>query len=255
MSLTRPWQRKAPQSGHSRTPTQWIQATPPAADALDLPLVGRLVWTELPVLAVIDLLITLGVAVVAVVAVTVAALAPLVAAVLIGPVWLGGTAICNRILGGDAVGPRDVFIEVGRRAATGTRIALLPGVVATLLIGSLTIRSSGAASRSWMTLPIALDALILVVVVFGSLTVFPLAVLTSLSGRARWLAALALAGRHLTVSAGLLAIVVLLIVSMKLVGPFLVLVAAGPFCLLVTATVRSVLIGPGADAIPHSQDR
>lgn len=254
MSLARPRQRMALRSGHRSTATGRMQAPPPGSEALDLPAVGRLVWSELPVLAVIDLLITLGVAVVAVVAVTVAALAPLVAALLIGPVWLGGTAICNRILVGDAVGPRDVFVEVGRRGATGVRIALVPGVVATLLIGSLTIRSSGGGSRSWMMLPIALDALVLIVVAFGCLTVFPLTVLTDLPGRVRWLAALALAGRHLVICAGLLATVVLLLVSIRLVGPILLLAAAGPLCLLVAASVRSVMIGPHAGAMPHPQD-
>ncbi len=106
MRQVRPGQRNEPLrtgqgqgQGHG-SPVQHRAPEPAtAANALDLPAIGRLVWSELPVLAVIDLLITLGVAVVAVVAMTVAALAPLVAAVLIGPVCC---SMCQSRL---AVGP------------------------------------------------------------------------------------------------------------------------------------------------------
>lgn len=256
MRQVQPGHRNEPRSvgrgspGHQRTPEPAA-----AADALDLPAIGRLVWSELPILAVIDLLFTLGVAVVAVVAMTVAALAPVVAAVLIGPVWLGGTAICNRTLDGDGVALRDVPVEVGRRAVTGMRIALVPGVVATLLIGSVTIQAAGGGSRTWMMLPIAVDSLVLTVVAFGCLMAFPLAVLSDLSGVGRWRTALVLAGRYPLMSAGLLAFGVLLLVSIRLVGPVVLLAAAGPFCLLVTATARSVVTIPGADAVPRRQDR
>lgn len=260
MRQVRPGQRNEPlrtgQGQGQGSPGQHRAPEPAAAaNALDLPAIGRLVWSELPVLAAIDLLITLGVAVVAVVAMTVAAIAPLVAAVLIGPIWLGGTAVCTRLLDGENVLLLDVPVTVGRWARRGIPIALVPGVVATLLIGSLTIRSAGEGTRSWLLLPIALDVLVLCVVAFGCLTVFPLAVLSRLSARDRWWFALVLAGRQPLISAGVLAILVLLLVSSRMVGPLLLLAAAGPFCLFVTATARNVMILPSLEAVSHRQDR
>lgn len=207
-------------------------------ETLDLVRVGRLVWSELPLLATINLLVALAATVALATALTAVVLAPLVAALLFGPVVIAAVAACDRLLGGEAVGIRDLVREIRRRARTGVALALVPATVVTLLLGSLALPTT-AADRRWVLVPIAIDAAVLIVLAFGCLTVFPLAVATELRGRARWFAAIGLAGQNLTASLGLVAIPILLALSVTVVGPFLALIAAAPFCLLTTAATRS----------------
>lgn len=220
-----------------------MPGSPTRADrgSLDLVCLARLAWTELPVLALVDLLVTFAAAVVAVTALAAAPLAPLTAALLLGPVWLGATAACLRMGEGEAVGFGDLLRELRDRAKTGMSLALAPAAVGTLLLGSVGLMTAGDGRR-WMLAPVAVDALVLIVLAFGGLAVFPLAVLTDLRGSDRWLAAIALAGRHLVASAGLLALSVLLALSARVAGPFLVLAMAGPACLLTAATVRDLML-------------
>lgn len=202
----------------------------------------KLIWSELPLMMVISLLVTLASAVIAVLVVTVAVAAPLVSAVLIGPLWLGAVAICAHMLAGDAVGIRDLGAAIRHHARTGIELAMLPAIVATLLIGSVGILTANDDQR-WLLLPIAVDAIALVVLVLGCITVFPLAAMTDLRGRARWLAALALAGRNLAAILGIAALVILLALSIRSVGPILILIAGGPLALLCAATTRRATDG------------
>jgi hypothetical protein len=200
---------------------------------------GRIVWSELPLMAAINLLLGLGGAAVAATAVSVVLLAPLVAAFLLGPVWLGAVATCDRLLAGETPGIGDFFAEVRRRARTGIALAVVPAVVATVLLGSLALLHAADGAR-WMLIPIAVDVLVLAILGCGCITVFPLAVATELRGRERWIVGLALAGRRLTATLGIAAAVILLALAARYAGPFFALVALAPLCLLTTATVRSV---------------
>ena len=212
-------------------------ARPPTNGDVDLVRLGRIVRSAVPVIAAIDLLLGLAGALVVAATLSVVLLAPLVAALLLGPVWLGATATCDRFLAGDQPGIRDLGAEIRRRAGTGVGLALGPAIVATLLLGTAGLHTATDGQR-WLLIPIAIDAVVLTVLVFGCIAAFPLAIATDLRGRERWVAAIALAGQHLTASLGIAAIVVLLAVSVRLLGPFIALVVAGPLCLLVTATAR-----------------
>ena len=203
----------------------------------DLIQLARVVWSEAPLLAVIDVCIALGAAAVAAAAVVAVALAPFVAALLLGPVWIAAVASCERIRDGNGTGVAGFLGDIRRHGRTGAALALVPATVAALLIGSVELFSIGQA-RGWMLAPIALDAAVLIVLGFGSLAVFPLAVTTSLSGRDRWFAAIAWAGRHLIKSLGVAAITILLALSVRLAGPVLVFIAAAPLCLIVVSLTR-----------------
>jgi hypothetical protein len=205
--------------------------------------VGRLVWTELPVLMLISLLATLAATVTMGVAVAVAALAPLVAAVLLGPAWIGSTTICARLLAGDAVGARSLVSAIWRRWRTGMGLSMPPAIVAMVLIGTASIRS-GHEDQAWLLLPLGVDALILILLLLGGVMVFPLSVMTGLRGRDCWLAALALVGRNLVSTLGVAALVVLLALSVRYLGPILLLIAAGPLVLLCTAVTRGAIAEP-----------
>ena len=212
----------------------------PNGGNLDLVQLSRIALSEVPLLAVINLLVALAGAVVVGVTLSAVLLAPVVAALLLGPVWIGATAVCGRLIAGDALGIRDLGSEIRRHARTGVGLALVPATVATLLLGSVGIRAATDGQR-WLAVPIAIDAVVLSVLGFGCISVFHLAVATELRGWERWFAAIAVAGRDLTASFGVAAIVVLLALSARQLGPFIALVMAGPLCLLVTATARHAL--------------
>jgi len=213
---------------------------------LDLILLGRLIWSELPLMAVINLMVVLSGTLVLATAIAFAPIAPLVGAILLGPVWVGATVGCSRLLAGDASGIGDLCRDIRQHALTGIRLALVPAVVVAVLMGSLAVESA-SDGQDWLLLPIAVDVMVLILLLFGSITAFTLAVATELHGRERWLAALVLAGRNLTVCLGIGALVVLLLLSVTIAGPFLALIAAGPLCLMTTAATRTFIDGPDAE--------
>jgi hypothetical protein len=233
---------------------QPIEATATTEGDVDLVRIGRLIWSELPLLVGINLAMTLAGTVVAVTLVTIAPLGPIVAALLLGPIWLGSTAICLRLDNRESPGWRDLIREIIARAGTGIRLALVPAVVASMLIGSIALMTADDGRR-WMLAPIAADALVLIILLFGCLTVFPLAIVGDLGGRDRWLLSISLAGRHLVVSVGIVALAVLIALSLRVVGPFLAIILAGPYCLLVSVTARQTLLAPGGAEASRPQDR
>lgn len=204
---------------------------------LDLRAIGRAAWRELPLMLTISLLVTLACGATAMVAMVVAPLAPLAAALTLGPVWMAAVALAAAILDGQAVGPRDLAAALRRWAQTGIVIALVPATLATLLIGSVGILSANPDQR-WLLAPIALDATALVVSALAGFAVFPLALTTDQPSRDRWLTALALAGLDLTTTLGVAALPVLLTLSTRIVGPFPALLLPGPLALLCTVATR-----------------
>jgi hypothetical protein len=211
-------------------------------NSIDLMHLGRVIWADLPLLMVINLLATLAGTVVMGVALAVAVLGPVVAALLMGPVWIGAIAISRCILGGEAAGVRDLALLMRRYARTGIGLAMLPATVAAILIASAGIRSANPDDR-WLMLPIIIDALVLVVLSLGAILAFPLAIMTGVRGRDCWVAALALAGRNLLATLGVAALIVLLALSARFLGPMLLLIAAGPLAVLCTATTHGALQG------------
>jgi len=215
-----------------------------SAGPLDIELIGRLIRSELPVMMVINLLVTLAVALIAMTVVSMAVVAPTVAALLLGPVWIGAIAVSERMLAGEAVGMRDVLLAIWRHARTGIGLAAVPAIVATLLAGSIGILAAHEEQR-WLLAPIAADATVLSVLLLGCITAFPLAVMREARGMTRWIAALTLAGRQLVTVMGIAAVLVLLALSVQLIGPWLAMVAAGPLALLCAAVTRVGLAQAG----------
>jgi hypothetical protein len=215
---------------------------------VDLIVLGRLIWNKLPLLALMGFLLTIAMTIVGVLALTLVLAAPHAAAVLAGPIWLAGTSVSLRLLAGDDPGMRAYLSELRQRAPEGAALALPPAVVTTLLLGTVALANAGSA-RAWLLAPVAADAIVLILLAFGALAVFPLAVATGLRGRERWFAGIALAGRFPVFSIGLLAAALLLALSIRFAGPVLALAAAGPYCLLVTATLRQMMHTSGLACI------
>lgn len=206
-------------------------------DELDLLALARTVRDEVPLMMAISLATTLACAATAIVALTVAPIAPFVAALTLGPVWIGAVAASIDAVDGNPTGLRGLLSAVRRHARTGIALTSVPAVVASALLGSLAI-SNARPDQRWLLAPIALDAILLAVVALGCVTIFPLALVSRLRGRDRWLAALALAGRDLTTTLGIVALIVLMALSTRLVGPSPALLLAGPLAMLSTLTVR-----------------
>lgn len=204
---------------------------------IDLRYVGLVLWRELPLVLTLGLLATLAGGLTAIVAVAFSPLAPLAAAVTIGPIWMAMVAVAADLLDGRAVNVRQLAATLRRWAPTGIATAMVPAAVATLLLGSLGVLSAHPEQR-WLLAPVALDATVLAVLALGAFGVFPLALVDRRSTRRRWITALGLAGRDLVTTLGLAALVVLLALSTQLVGPLVVALMAGPLAVLSTATTR-----------------
>jgi hypothetical protein len=214
-------------------------------EGVDLLALGKAIWDEIPLLMAANLLLTITISITIVIGLVIPPLGPILAALLVAPVWLGTIAICDLVLSGDAPGFRNLLGQIRRRALTAVSINVAPAVVALILVLSLGMLSAHDDQR-WLWVPITIDALVLTVLMLGTFTIFPLALSTSLKGRARWIEALALAGKHITATLGLASLLVLLAISIRYAGPFFALIMSAPIAMLSTATVRNHLAQDGA---------
>jgi hypothetical protein len=207
---------------------------------VDLVQLGKAIWAEMPLMMAANLLLTIVLSVSVVIGLTIPPLGPILAAVAVAPVWLGTVAICDLVLNGDGPGFVDLLRQIRLRARTAITISVAPAVVAVILVLSLGLLGEHS-DQQWLWGPIAIDAVVLSVLMLGTFTIFPLALWSTLTGRARWVEALALAGKHLVATLGMAALVVLLGISIRFTGPFLALIMSAPIAMLSTATVRNHL--------------
>jgi hypothetical protein len=222
-----------------------VTAPVATADRLNLAQIARLIWAEFPLMMAMNLLVTLAVSITGLFFVALIPLGPLTAALLLGPTWLGLTATCHEILEGDTPGWLELIHSVRASARRGIRLAFLPAAVATVLVLTIGLHTANQ-DQAWLIAPIALQAFVLTILAIGLVPLYPLAILRAGSDRDLWVSALALAGRNLIPVLGIIALLVLLALSIRMVGPLLALLFAGPIALLSTAMVRAAL---------HSQEK
>jgi uncharacterized membrane protein YesL len=206
-------------------------------NGVDLVKLARTIWSEMPLLMAANLLLTFGISISLLIGLSIPPLGPILAAVLIGPVWLGTVAACDGILGNQGPGWRDLLKGIRHHARTAIGISLVPAAVGTILILSLDLVGRHHDQR-WLWFPIGADAVVLTVLMLGAFTIFPLAVSSTSSGRERWIEALGFAGKHLTATLGMASLLVLLALSIRYTGPFFALVMSAPIAMLSTAVVR-----------------
>ncbi|HEV2529790.1 MAG TPA: hypothetical protein VGT61_15210 [Thermomicrobiales bacterium] len=217
---------------------------------LNLPQVARLARAELPALALLGLLASLGTVLVVGAAILVPPMSPFIAALALSPLYLAGTRFAMQILSNDGGGMRALLREFPRSWRTGVWIGFLPTLAVSILISTIEYRATMTTGADLMLVLIALEAAVILAFGFALVVVYPLAALSDLHGRQRWISAFALAGRHPAVSLGLSALLALLAVSVVYLGPVLLLVAIGPFCLLNAAVVRGPMLGtPSPDPL------
>lgn len=216
----------------------------PDRDSVEQPLalvVGRAIWDNLPHLLVIDLLFALA----AMPALLVAAsggviVAPLLLAAGIGPIWLAALAAGEAMLDGEIVNPRRFLGFVRGLGTRGVAMALIPGGIVTLLLGTLQLAGDGD-TRRWMLAPVVVDGLAFSLAIIVGLGAGWLAARGNAFERALLRRGALLAGSAPRVIGGMIAALVLIAVSVQLIGPLMAIILAAPFALFVCACFRWVV--------------
>jgi hypothetical protein len=209
-------------------------------DERQLPVViGRAIWDNCPILLAIDA---------AMIAACVPALlltgagglvgAPLLLALMFGPVWMAALTASEALLDGEGVGMRQFAGMIGAGWRSGLRIALPPAAIATVLLGTLAL--AGGAGRTWMLAPAAIDALVLSGAGAAALGAGWLAARGSAVDRALWRRGALLAGSAPLAICGLAALAVLIGMTAQVTGPLAIGFLAAPFAVTVAATFRHV---------------
>jgi hypothetical protein len=223
-----------------KTPAFWspAKATIPQEASQALPLViGRTIWENSPILLVIDL----ALAIAALPVVFVAGfggliVAPLLLAVTVGPVGLAALAAANALLDGEAVSIGRFAGFVRGSVAPGSRLAMIPGGIASLLIGTLTL--AGDEHRRWMLAPVIVDGLVLSGLLISGIGAAWLAAQGAAVDRNLLRRGALIAGSAPQAIGAVVAAAVLIAISVQVIGPLIAIVLAAPFSVFVSATMR-----------------
>jgi hypothetical protein len=200
--------------------------------------IGRTIWENTPILIVIDL----AIAIAALPALLVAGfggliVAPLLAA-LLGPVGIATLATANALLDGEAVGIARFAGLIRRSASPGIRLALIPGGIASPLIGTLTL--AGNEQRRWMLAPAIVDGLVLSGLLIAGVGAAWLVSRGAVVDRSLLRRGALIAGSAPQAIGALVAVAVLIALSVQVIGPLMAIVLAAPFGVFVSATMRWV---------------
>jgi hypothetical protein len=200
-------------------------------------LLGRAVWANLPLLLAIDLLVVLAsLPALVTFAAGWAVFVPLVAGVLLGPVWAAAMSVAGAMVREDDVSFRQVGVALQRHGLVGLRIGLVVGAVAAVSVGTLTLWDANP-DRVWLLVPLVVDGSVLALVAVASLSAFTLAE-GGLRGWDLWLGSLQLAARRPFLTAGTIAVAVLAAFAVSWL-PLVALVLPGPFAVYLAACAYS----------------
>lgn len=171
--------------------------------------VGEAIWSNLPLLLVMDgALFVAALPAAALFFFGGSLLAPLAAALALGPVWAGSVASADRMIRDEAVHVRDFAESVRQYAWRGISVSLVPAVVATAALGTLAILES--TGERWLLAPLFADGSVSILVFLAGFSVFSLATTGGLRGWALWRASLEVAAADPMATLGSVAILILL---------------------------------------------
>jgi uncharacterized membrane protein YesL len=152
--------------------------------------VGRAVWSNLPLLLVMDAALFVGaIPVIALFFGGGSVLAPLVGALTLGPLWAGTVATTDRMIRDEAAGLQTFAENALRYARQGVVVALVPAIILTSMLGTLAILDLRPDER-WMFVLLLVDGSMLALASLAGLSVFSLATTGGLSGWTLWRASL-----------------------------------------------------------------
>ena len=200
--------------------------------------VARTIWDNLPLLLVIDAALAFA-AFPAMLAAGFGAiyLAPVLAALLMGPIWLAAMRVASKLLDGDGVSIKMFMRGIRELFGAGLRVALVPGVLLSLMLATLELYGRNEGQR-WMLVPVVVDGML---VMTALVLFFPASLLVAskgLSGRQLWRQAALLAGVSPMATLGMLAGLATVWIVTQIVGPLAIVLLAAPVALFTTAVFR-----------------
>lgn len=231
-----------------------------AVAATSLPLtIVKLSWRYLPLLVVMDALVTVA-------AIPVAALlfaggfvvAPLLAALTVGAVWAGVVATTDRLVRDEEVSLQLLLRNIAEHALTGISVSLAPALIVSTGIGTL-FAFAEAPDRTWLLPSLFVDGCALTLSLLAQPSLFSLATGPRLRGLALWKSTLSLIACHpmTIVPLPLIAVLSWLAVSLS-GGPGLLFFTPALLALsgsAVTAAAIGALPGRAADVIADRRQR
>lgn len=170
--------------------------------------VGRTIWDNLFLLLVMDAVLFVG----AVPAISLFftggfLLAPLLAALTLGPLWAGTIAVTDRLIQDEAVSLRKFAQNVRCYARHGITVSMIPALVVTAPLATLTILQA-RPNEQWLFIPLFVSSTVSTLVFLAGFSVFSLATTGNLRGRALWRVSIALVVANPVITLGTVGIFV-----------------------------------------------
>ncbi|MDQ3613569.1 MAG: hypothetical protein M3412_04490 [Chloroflexota bacterium] len=210
-------------------------------DSLDLSEIGRRIWDNLPLLLFIGLVLAASVLPVLLVASAGLAIVAFPVAVLTcGPVWAGIVAAADRLNLDAPVSVKAFFRLVCQHAVAGILVTLVPALLATALLGTISLWATNPESR-WLLLPLLLDCSLAILVLASGVAVYSLATTSGLRGWNLWRASLAVAVASPLATVGSLTLFALSGLLLSHLAPLLLPVILAPFAVLSSAITWSTV--------------
>ena len=228
----------------SRQSLNRAEADPQADQRLAVTL-ARTIWDNVPLLLVIDAALAMAAFPVLLAAGFGAVyFAPLLAALLLGPIWLAAMHVAGKLLDGDGVSIGAFFRAIREYGTAGIHVAIVPGVLMSVMLATLDLfgRNEG---QNWMLLPVAVDGMLAMTAI---VLFFPASLLTvsnGLSGRNLWRQAAFLAGVSPMATLGMIAGLATVWIVTQFVGPLAIVLLAAPVSLFTVAVFRWSAVSHG----------
>jgi uncharacterized membrane protein YesL len=164
-----------------------MAAVEPDAEHPQLPVwVGRTIWDNLFLLLVMDAVLFVGAIPTIVLSFTGGfLLAPLLAALTLGPLWAGTIAVTDRLIQDEAVSLRKFAKSVRCHARHGITVSVVPALVVTGALAALAVLQV-RPNEKWLFIPLFVSGSVSTLVFLAGLSAFSLATTGNLRGQTLW---------------------------------------------------------------------
>lgn len=172
--------------------------------------VGRTIWDNLFLLLVMDVVLFVGAIPAVVLSFTSGfLLAPLLAALTLGPLWAGTIAVTDRLIQDEAVSLRKYAKHVRCYAWRGVAVSMVPAFVATALLAALAVLQV-RPNEQWIFVPLFVSGTASTLVFLAAFSAFSLATTGNLRGQSLWRVSLAAVVTSPIVTLGTVGILVIM---------------------------------------------
>lgn len=212
--------------------------------------VGRMLWDNVPASCIASVLVLIVAAPALMVAVGISWVLGWPLLVLgTGSIWAGIVAANARLLDGDACPLPAMLGLIRLHGSTGFRIAIVPAVVGTILLGSLHLMNQNP-DAGWIVIPMFLDIGVAIVVGTSLVTIYTVGIERHATGADLWLASAIVTIIRPVPVLGTLTLFGLVAWVTAMVGP-IALIAVSPLAMLCVAVTREARPAPVAGVSHH----